>query len=279
MLAYGRSKRTLRFSCGTSHLPLGLAASEELLSTPPDLPAGEDFGSTPDHLLRSSAPSRRSPTDVARHSPSSPCYSAGTVRLSTHVRNGGRGHEDNRGGSESMNSGGGGGGGIYGHQQRPGDPAPARKRFRLDMDLGSDSDSSGERDDDGPTQQSLSAGRGEFTNNYLQVARGKDGSDIEFGSSGSGLRQQGSVGRDVLGQKGPHEAPTHKTTAQERWQVEGGTRERTWNRPGSVGYSGGGGGGGRAGQYLDDDRRESLPFATPDHAGELTVRVALGLPG
>lgn len=267
MLAYGRSKRTLRFSCQTSHLQLGLTAPEQRLSTPPGLLVGEDSASTPEPVLSSTL--HQPPTAVACHSSSTPYYSAGTVAFPSRVRTG----EDHRSGSGSgnLNSGGGhdgGGDGMYGHQQRPDGHAPARKRFRLDMDLGSDSDSSCEQHDEGgPALHSLSAGRGEFTNSGGQVAHSNDDRDVGYGSSGSGIRQRGSVGH------GDCRTRMNNNTSGDLWQAEGGNTDGTWDPPGSVGYSSGSRGGerGRARQYLDEDQGESLSFVTPDHAGKLTV--------
>lgn len=269
MLAYGRSKRTLRFSSHSSSLPLSLAAPVQPSSTP-DLPGAEGSESTPD-LLLSPAP-RRSPPPAARHSPSSPCFRAGAAVFPSHLRTGLQGREYSPGGT--MNSGGGGGSGMRGHQQGSDDRAPARQRFRLDMDLGSDSDSSCDRDDDHSAHRPSFANRNEFTNSLPQAAHGNHGSDVAFGSSGARPPQRGSVapGSLGLGQNRRHETPM-RNSRQEQWQAAGGAGDRAWSQPDSSSYSSirGGAGRGAAGQYLDDDRRESLSFVTPDHAGKSTL--------
>lgn len=257
MLAYGRSKRTLRFSLrDTCDLPLGLAASAR------DSPPAERNGSKPD-LVRPSAPS-------APCSPS-PHYSAGIASFPSRVGTAGtgwHGRVNSRSGSDSMDSGGSGSA-MHGNQQRYDSPAPARKRFRLDMDLGPDSDSSSsDRDDGGHAQHPSSAERGELAHNYRQVAHGSDDSDVAVGSSGPTFRHRGRVahGGSGLEQKGRHETPTHKS-GQRQWQEGGGKGGQPCSQPGSAGHSNRRGGErGRAGQYLDDDRREISSFATPEHA-------------
>lgn len=267
MLAYGRSKRTLRFSSPTSSLPLSLTAPAQPPSAPPDLRDAEGSERTPD-LLGPPTTSGR-PTPTARHSPSSPCFRAGTVVFPSHVRTSLHGRDANRSGA--MNGGHGGhGGGMYGHQQSSEGRGPAPKRFRLDIDLGSDSDSSCDRNDDrSALPRSFAHRSGELNDSFSPAARGNGGSDIAIGSSGSRPQQRGGVAPDALarGQQRRHETPTHNSREQQQWQAAGGMGGQAWNQPGSASYTSSvGAERGAAGQYLDDDRRESLPFVTPDHA-------------
>ena len=271
MLAYGRSKRTLRFSSHASSLPLGLLTeSEQPSSTPssPDLSAGEDNSSKPDL-----APDRRA-TPGARPSPRTPSFRSGIAVFPSHTPAEVRG----RGGSLNNNIGDGEGGDMNGHQHRFDGRAPARKRFRLDMDFGSDSDSScDDRNDYRPPPHSSSADRLEFPGIGRQVARGSDGSDAAFRASGSELQQLGIAGRSgpQLGRTRQHETSTLRSGGQEQWQSGAREGERARNQPGPSEHSSSTGGAARrgAGQYLDDDRIESESFVTPDHAtGDLTAR-------
>eukprot|EP00903_Cladosiphon_okamuranus_P018895 g17378.t1 len=274
MLAYGRSKRTLRFSSTANNLQYGLTESEQPSSTLSDLPAEEEDNtvSTSDRLL--SSVSGRPATPTTHHSPSSPCFRTGTFVLPSHFRT------DVQGRGASVKNGGGDGG-MYGHQQRPDGRAPARKRFRLDMDLGSDSGSSPDLDDDLPAHHFSFAERGDFAKSHpSHLAHGSDGHNLIIGSSGAGLQlQRGSLGlggRLGLERMGRHE-PTQSSSTNnnhEQWQAAGGEGDQAWSQPGPAGC-GTRGGTGRAGvgQYLNDGRRESASFVTPDHAGKWTAVV------
>ncbi|CAN0232031.1 unnamed protein product, partial [Pylaiella littoralis] len=167
MLAYGGSKRTLRFSHQEElcldpfdlfeRLPKDLVAAGQLGTTTPRRPVEEDFESYPP-LLPPSTPSRRSRKVTPNISSRSNTSTSTAITSFPNCHQEGvqdQGDSDNRGGDGAgvrgitrMDANGGGRGDTCGQQQRPNDRAPARKRFRLDIDLGSDSDSSCDHDDD-----------------------------------------------------------------------------------------------------------------------------------
>lgn len=254
MLAYGGSKRTLRFSYQKElnldpfdlfeQLPTDTVAPGEHLNTFRHRPIGEHIESTP-HLLRPSTPSRpysqKSPPRLSSRGNTS--FSSDAVesfpeygRKGVHVQGGGDGNcsdTSSVGGIAKMDANSGSPSGTRGLQHRSDDRVPARKRFRLDIDLGSDSDSSCDHADDiqgdygvpTSTQQGRSASGGRlsndtadrsygFSNKYRQIAQGDKSSSSA--SQSMRLQQRESAGGGVLDQQQRHETPVHD----KGWQSE-----------------------------------------------------------
>lgn len=255
MLAYGGSKRTLRFSHQEElslepfdlieQLPTNTVASGQLVITPLHHPVGEDIERTP-HLLRPSTPSRhcsqKAPPRLSSRSNTSTSSTA-IARFPDYSLKGvpvqgegdGNGRDARVGSITRMDASGGAAGSSSGLQQRRSDVlVPARKRFRLDIDLGSDSDSSCDHVDDrngdhggrASTQQERSASGGRlrndtanpsygFSNEYRQIAQGDEGSGGTFQSIG--LQQRGSARGGVLDRRQSHETPVQNDSG---WQSE-----------------------------------------------------------